>query len=191
MSDLPEAVAPEAPAPDKAIGAAGRQARAGTTKIRLAENERDIEELIKLGIALHQESEYRDLSYDVNKRREFGRRALANRAQYGLLMAEKGSEVVGFLVGVVSEFYFSHDLAATAMTFYVKPEHRGSLAAVKLLHGFRRWAANRGVKALYVNVTSGVQMARTDRLMKHVGFKLIGGNYALRLPAAGAKEPTG
>lgn len=165
-----------------------RPARRGTITVRLAENDADIDAMIALGRLLHEESRYRSLSYDTEKLRSFGRRALADKPRHGLLMAIKDGEVIGFLTATVGEYYFGRDLAATAMTFYVKPEHRGSLAAVKLLHGFRNWARNRGVHEIHVNVTSGVHMGRTDRLMKHLGFEVLGGNYGLRLATAGIEK---
>ena len=32
-----------------------------------------------------------------------------------------------------------------------------------------------------INVTNSAQVARTDRLMKRLGFQVTGGNYALRM----------
>lgn len=186
--------ATENTAPSPAAPAAGERARrpaSGSVTIRLAENERDIDTMVALGRMLHRESRYRNSTYDADKLRSFGRRALADKSRHGLLMAVRGEEVVGFLTATVGEYYFGRDLAATAMTFYVRTEYRGGRAAVKLLHGLRNWARNRGVHEIHINVTSGVHMARTDRLMKHLGFELLGGNYGLRLATGGAARKKG
>ncbi len=166
-------------APDRRQRSIGE--RSASLKIRLAESEADIEKLIVLGPRLLEESRYRGLPYSAEKLRQAGRRALANKGQYGVLIAMKGDDLVGFLVATASEYFFSDELAATAIFFYVTPEHRGGLAAVKLLHGFRNWARNRKVREIHINVTSGVHIAKTDKLMKRLGFQFTGGNYAMPL----------
>ena len=74
---------------------------------------------------------------------------------------------------------FSRALGATALALFVAPEHRGGMAAFKLLHGLRRWAQNREVAEISIHVTSGVHMARTDKLLKRLGFRMTGGNYSM------------
>ncbi len=159
--------------------------RASSIQIRLAESEADIEKLIALGPRFIEESRYRGLPFDAEKLRQAGRRALANKGQFGVLMAMKGDEVVGLLLAIVSEYFFSTELVAATTFFYVTPEHRGGMAAIKLLHGFRNWARNRKVREINVHITSGVHLARTDRLMRRLGFRFIGGTYAMPVVATG------
>ena len=70
-------------------------------------------------------------------------------------------------------------MTATEGLFYVHPAARGTTAAVKLIYAFREWAVARGVREVQFSVRSGKDIARTDRLMKRLGFNLIGGNYSL------------
>lgn len=171
------------PVPRKlaAAGEAKVSGRKASIQIRLAESEADIEKLIALGPRFLEESRYRGLSFNPEKLRKIGRQALANKGQYGVLIAVKGEEVVGLLLANVSEFFFASEFVAATTFFYVTPEHRGGLAAVKLLHGFRNWARNRKVREINVHITSGIHMVRTDSLMKRLGFRFTGGNYAARV----------
>ena len=153
----------------------------GTVSVRLASDSSDIEKMVSLGAMMHRESGYATHPYDADKLRARGEKALEDRGRTCLLMAERGGEPIGMLFAVVSEFYFSRALGATALAFFVVPEHRGGMAAIKLLHAFRRWAQNREVAEISIHVTSGVHMARTDRLLKRLGFKMTGGNYGVRL----------
>ena len=134
-----------------------------------------------LGELAHGESGFSFATYDADKLRKSCEKALADKGRYGLLMAERDGEAVGMLVGQMGEYFFSRDMAATAIVYFVRPENRGGMAAIKLLHGFRRWASARKACQLMINVTSSAQVARTDRLMKRLGFQVTGGNYALRL----------
>ena len=151
----------------------------GTVSVRLASDSDDIEKMVVLGAMMHRESGYASHPYDADKLRTRGERALEENGRTCLLMAERGGEPIGMLFAVVSEFYFSRALGATALAFFVVPEHRGGMAAIKLLHGFRRWAQNRKVAEISIHVTSGVHMARTDKLLKRLGFKMTGGNYSM------------
>ena len=120
------------------------------------------------------------LPYDEEMVRRAFERKLGKPGQC-LLQAELDGRLVGGLVGAVFPHYHSPALGASLESYYVVPEHRGSLAAVKLLHGFRRWARAQGAVRMYVGVTSGVDMARTDRLLKRLGFTVKGGNYMCEL----------
>lgn len=53
------------------------------------------------------------------------------------------------------------------------------MAAIKLLHAFRRWAQMPEVAEISIHVTSGVHMARTDKLLKRLGYTMTGGNYSM------------
>jgi len=87
------------------------------------------------------------------------------------------AELGGILYGEVGEHMFSRALGATVHDFYVTPGRRGTSAAIKMLHGFRRWAGERGAAALYVSVSSGIATGRTDRFPRRIGFRCTGGNY--------------
>ncbi|WP_413207914.1 N-acetyltransferase family protein [Rhodospirillum sp. A1_3_36] len=166
----------EAPADMSESGPVSRE-----VTLRLAENREDVARMVALGRVAHGESQFADLEYAPDKLEAFGLKTLTEegRKRTCLLMAERGDALVGMIVATVSEHWFSRALGASAMICYVHPACRGGLTAIKLLHGFRRWAANRGVKRVNINVTTGVHMGRTDKLMRRLGFRFVGGNYSV------------
>ena len=166
---------------DPAVESQRVQIGSASLKIRLAQSETDISRVIEMAVRAFDESSYNGLSYDRNKCLEIGRKALSANSRYAVLLAERENALLGFLVGVIGEHFFSRSLGATVMTWYVAPEHRGSIAAIKLLHAFRNWAKARGAVHLGVHVTSGVHMARSHRLLRRLGFSATGGNYLLHL----------
>lgn len=151
---------------------------AGAVAIRLARTEADIAAMIALGRLLHAESLYRTLPLDDARMEEIGRRGLAG-GNPGLIMAERDGELVGMAIVMLGEYYFSPARTATVQLLYVHPKSRGGSAAVKLLRALRRWAAQNGAHDLHVNVTTGIDAARTDRFLRHMGFRQTGGNYVL------------
>lgn len=141
----------------------------------------DIGTRIALARRIHGESGFADLPFDAEIVRKSIERGLAEPKRHCLLQAEFGGETVGMLYGVANRHYYSAAIGATIMSYYVVPERRGTTAAIKLLHGFRRWARQRGAVRLYVGVTSGMAIERTDRLLRRLGFQVMGGNYMLKM----------
>lgn len=132
--------------------------------------------------AMHQESALRDYPIDLTKVISIGDRAREKPGNFAALMAERSGEPVGFLAGSVNTLFFSSVLVGTVMGWYVPAHLRGSLIGIRLIEGFRRWAIKRGAREIQVHITTGIQMARSDKFLRSLGFIQTGGNYALPLP---------
>ena len=52
-------------------------------------------------------------------------------------------------------------------------------AFVRLLGAIRLWSDSRGASQILVHVTTGVAIRQTDRLLRAVGARLLGGSYSL------------
>lgn len=150
----------------------------GRTSVRLAQSDADVAAMVALGRELHAESWFRTLPLDDVRMVEIGRRSLT-KGNPGLIMAERGGELVGMAVVMLGEYFFSPARTATVQLLYVAPKARGGPAAIKLLRAMRRWAATNGAHDLHLNVTTGIETARTDRFLRKIGFRQTGGNYVL------------
>ena len=157
------------------------RARKSLVRIRYAASEADLDARLQLGRQLHGELVYAHLPYDEDKVRKALRRAVENPGRYCLLTAEIGEKLIGLLYGEIGEHAFSRAIGATVHGYYVIPGRRGTSAALKMLHGFRRWACDRGAVALYVSVSSGIRMEQADRFLRRIGFRFTGGNYVQSL----------
>ena len=150
-------------------------------RIRLAKDDGDIATMIGLGHLLHAESGFRGLPLDDKRMREIGHRGLKD-GNPGLFIAERGGEggdMVGMAIVVLGEYYFSPVRSSTVQLLYVRPDARGGLSAIKLLRAIRRWSEQNQAQDIHVNVTTGIDTARTDRFLRRMGFKQTGGNYVL------------
>lgn len=96
-----------------------------------------------------------------------------------LIMAEREGRLLGMAVVMLGEHFFSPALAATVQLLYVAPAARGGRTAVKLLKAIRRWSAQHGARDLHVNVTTAIDVTRTDRFLRKMGFRQTGGNYVM------------
>lgn len=113
---------------------------------------------------------------------------VGNSGNASLFLAERANgEIAGMLAGYVTDYFFCDAIVAQDRWFYVKPEYRGSSAAVKLLLAFRRWAENRKANEFSINMSVGIDMTRFNKFMMHLGFNCCGSNFSMAL--AGCPEP--
>ena len=57
----------------------------------------------------------------------------------------------------------------------------GGRVTIKLLRILNDWAKAQKAEEVHVHVTSGVEPERTDRLLRRLGYRTYGGNYAVLL----------
>ena len=141
----------------------------------------DISPLIQFGYLIHAESKFSTLEFDPDKVRATLENIVASTSGTHCCFVAESSEkqLIGVFIGCVEEYFFSQCLMAHSILIYVHPRWRGSPAAVKFIHAFRRWAANRKAFEVCIGVASGVTIGRTDRFLKRLGFSVTGGNYSM------------
>ena len=113
-------------------------------------------------------------------------RFLADPTRYGFLVARHAEHPVGMLSCFAEKLYYTDVITVSCLALYVLEEYRrtllGGRVMMKLLHAGRHWAINRRAVELQLHVTSGVQIGQTDQMLRRLGFRQTGGNYALELP---------
>ena len=150
-------------------------------KIRLAELY-DVEVVLAMGRDMLAESRFSGFPTNTDKTRLSIEKVIGSPMTSCVLLAEQNDgSVVGMLAGFVTDYFFSDVLVAQDKVFFVLPSHRGSSAALKLLIAFRRWAENRKVVEICINMSVDVEQVRFDKFMTHMGFKSCGSNYHLPL----------
>lgn len=149
-------------------------------KIRLA-SASDESALLAMGRAMHAESRFAHYPLHEDKLKQVVAVALQEPKGHCILIAESSSTgPVGMLGGYVLPLFFTDALIAQDKFFYVLTEHRGSSAAVKLLMAFERWAGNRQVSEININMSVDIDTARFDRFMQHAGYRACGQNHFKR-----------
>lgn len=154
-------------------------------KVRLAQAQ-DLDVMMALSAQMHQESRFRIYPLNPKKLSASLVKLVANPQVACILLAERSQgDVAGMLAGYVIDYFFSDALVAQDKYFYVRPDCRGSSAALKLLIAFRRWAENRGAAELCINMSVDIEAKRFDRFMTHMSFKSCGSNFVLPLKQPG------
>lgn len=140
--------------------------------------------LFKLCVGMHEETVYRVLSFNPEK-------CLAQIFQWidsalvvvAIHTREDSSEdVIGMLVAIRAAMWFSDEELAGEKLLYVRPDARGSRAAVLLGREYIAWGKQlpASVKMLAAGITTG-DFPGAGRLYEHLGLKNVGGNYAVDL----------
>ena len=139
----------------------------------------DAPAILAMGRAPAVESpKYREKGFDEARLMALGERLsgtlLAENPDACVLVAERAGEVIGMMIPVVAERFFSGELFVTDLTLYLKPEHRGGLAFARLVRAAEDWARQRGVLDCNFGVSTEIHPERTVRAYKGLGYTLTG-----------------
>ena len=155
-------------------------------KVRIGTHE-DIPAVVDLGARLHAESPtYRDFPYSRIKVRAVLQQCvgtlMAPAEDAVMLVAEEDGRLIGMLLGYLTEGVFVEDLViATDLTFYVEPEHRGTMAAVRLLKAFEVWARTHGATHIAPGISTRINDERTQRFYERLGYASSGMSMTKRI----------
>lgn len=141
----------------------------------------DLDSLIVLSRHMHTESNFRDIAFNEAKLRQSLTGAIQKKDTFFFGIYEVNGNIVGYLLGVLQQPFFSTEMIACDMMFFVDQPHRGSPAALRLWQSFRDWAREKGACEIRQGVTTGLAPERTDRFFRKLGMEATGQNYRLNL----------
>ena len=102
--------------------------------------------------------------------------------RHGGFLATKGDTPLGMLYCSTGEYHIGTDILLTIIhNISVRRDVReclsGGRVALGLLSGAKSWSKARGAKEILLHVTSGVDLARSHKFAKRMGFQFVGGSY--------------
>ena len=139
----------------------------------------DFKHIVKLGKLMHEESSYSHLKFSEDRLLFTVERNLEDLNSI-LYIAMEDNEPIGLYAGFVSKYFFSDELVANDVAWYVIPEKRGSQVALKLLDMFELWTKNRGVSETRLGFTTDIKGKKFNNLMKKLGYDQVGYTYRLK-----------
>lgn len=150
--------------------------------IRFA-NEDDVDQLVEYWINTDLHNVYRSLSFNADKLRNTFNKIIKDQSKaYCLFVSDdEAGKAHGYLVGQIDSFYFSDDIVAKVIFYWVHPNARYTMSAVKLLASFKQWSKNRKATQIIMGITSQEHLAATDKMMKKMGAQFVGGNYVFEI----------
>lgn len=134
----------------------------------------DIPRMVELGQQMHAESpNFRGMRFDADKLADAMRCAIDSPAGFARL-AERDGMVIGGLVAMAVPHYFSSDSVACDLALFVAPEHRGGMAAARLVAAYRDWGRALGVAKVQLGVMTGVAPEAVEGLCIRLGARRAG-----------------
>lgn len=140
----------------------------------------DVDAMLELARAMHEESVYRHLPFDDQKVAELVRACSMQDSWAGFVAVENG-RLYGFFAGHITEYFFSRERMAKDIGLYVVPEKRGRMTAVRLIKIFIRWAAEKGVTEVALGVSALEDNSRTYALYQRLGLEPVAQLFKRRL----------
>lgn len=137
----------------------------------------DIPAIVGLLRVMHAESRFRSIEFVDAKAAATVAGLLTERMC--VLVAEREGAMIGFFLGAVSEYFFSHEPFAADLALFVDPSQRGGMAGASLLRAFKAWAQARGIRHVEIGVTTGVTVEKTAALFERLGFRRQGITFAM------------
>jgi len=142
----------------------------------------DIDRLLELGRMFHAESpEYRDISFDDNKVRQVLTSMIENPQIGVIFVVTQSDRIVGGIVGMLTEYWFSDEKFATDLAVFVDPTTRHGVIASKLVIALRIWAAKMGARELKMPITAGINTDGVARLYDALGMRSVGQTFVKEL----------
>ncbi len=142
----------------------------------------DIPTMLPLLHEFHRESSFVAIPIEPQKFDAFLRACIEKSSHACLLYEAQDGRIDGVMIGYVTPYYFSNEIGAWDMVFYVRPERRGSLVGYRLWKAFRHWAEAKGAKFLWLGSAANIAPERVRRFYTGLGMQEVGALYRLPLP---------
>jgi len=157
-----------------------------TLKLKIVTDVSEFNQIKPLTDELMLESRFRSNAPNSSKQLKLLEKVVSSPKTHVLITAKLGSVPIGFVFCSAGEFFAGGgQVISTIHALYVRKRYRDTLvggrAALRMVSSIVRWARARNSAELMIHVTSGVDLERTDKFLRRLGFRTIGANYVFEL----------
>lgn len=139
----------------------------------------DFDDIIEMG--RHNAETTKPLDpYDVGRVREVLQQYL-DTASPTVFVCEDRRKLVGFLFAGFGDYDYRGGFYTTQKILYVRPENRGSRAAVLMMKHLIGWSRDLGAVEIMGGNDNGFNSERTAGFLQHFGFEKVGFTMAKRI----------
>lgn len=144
-------------------------------KIRPAED-KDKDGIIEMALLIHLESNYRNMTFDVDKVSALIDFIIQGdkRSLFGMVVEDVKGSLIGMMGGYCQPHWFSSEKVCCDYLIYVRPKHRGGPAAAMLVSAYKLWAKSTGAKMIMVGTTTGIRTEDATLFYDRMGFERCG-----------------
>lgn len=160
------------------MNASAKTVKTQSVTVREVRSVKDIEDVIVLAYKMHEENaSHLDFDPSCIRRYYEAIRYDTTRDTYNCFIAIVENKVVGFLVCVATEYFFSRQICARQELWYVDPSYRSARVALALMKEFEEWARLRGAVEIITGVMIVDDLQRAERigkLLEKIGYPTVG-----------------
>lgn len=138
--------------------------------IRMA-SMKDIDQLIVLAGLFYCESNI-ELNFNEAHLEESFKRFI-EMPEFCLIVIENQEKIIGMLVGAAYPNFFSGDMQAQEMLWFIDNAHRRSGLGKELLKNFEAWALSKGAKEIAMVALRSLNSDKVAQIYKSLGYKEI------------------
>ena len=141
----------------------------------------DLEWLVNVSKKHHEESDWSEVEYSEDKVKGYIDTALKD-PNYFAIVVEKDGEKIGFMVGRLLEYSFSHEKFARELDLYVVPSKRKGMSGIFMMKKFMDWAKiNNAIEMLFEPRLSDGAIKKFDAMAKRLGMEHFANAYRRKL----------
>ena len=134
---------------------------------------KDLPDLMDLVRSAHIESRFAWMTFNARSTWRFLEGRMGQKGAC-VLVAHREEELIGGLLADTQTHWFSGTKYILLRALYIRPEFRGGVAAMKMLHGLRQWAANTHAAELRIEETFLEPSASLEKILKRLGYQPTG-----------------
>lgn len=138
-------------------------------RLAVPSDEQDVVDLAKMQVA----ETLPHLGFEHGVAEETFRRGVRT-ADPTFFVVEEDRVVIGFLMAFMNSYAFASGLFTSQEVIYVRPDRRGTRAAVHLVKIFNEWSDRLNAKEIFTGIANGHQPERTAAFFEHFGFQRVG-----------------
>lgn len=130
----------------------------------------DVPRIIELGAMLHNESaRWSRIPFNPSRAAETITNVILGRGAVFVYLHD--GEVVGGIAVASQQHWASDAFIAHEVSFFIHPEHRGGMAACRLICAMVAWAKADGCAWLHAGTSTGIDAEMVARLYERLGFQ--------------------
>lgn len=142
-----------------------------------------IDDIVYLAGRSHAESRFSYITFAPDKVRAIAKLALADPKRRGVMICRDKNKPVGIVYCSIGEYHIGTGTLVTTIHNLnvlknVRHSLKGGRVALGLLNGVASWSKARSSAEILFHVTSDVELGRTHKFIKRLGYRFIGGSYA-------------
>lgn len=163
-----------------------KSARSSDLRIIRATQQEEIVAIRDIALEFHAESRYAHIPFSERKFIRAFSKGISSPEDTLAIYVQYQGKTVGLLNAGAGDYYLGEGgRMVTIYVMYVSASIRtsflGGKVGLKLIRMVTDWAKAQQAEELHIHATSGVDPERTDKLLRRLGFKTYGGNYAVRV----------